>query len=85
MIVVKIELHSAITRQITTLGTMVIDNIGGTREKGNYRVRVGRKGSSIPEVQNKPLRVGSVTDYPRLSYNIWRLILRALQSAFPEG
>lgn len=32
----------------------------------------------------KAARTGHVGDYPRLSYNVWRLIIRALRSAFPE-
>lgn len=86
MIVVKIELHSAITKKITTLGTMIIDNIGGTNERRNYRVRVGNKKDvgNLSAIQTKPLRTGEVSNYPSLAYNVWRLVSRALLSAFPE-
>lgn len=33
---------------------------------------------------DKVLRKGEVHAYPRLAYNIWRLVMRALRSAFPE-
>ena len=86
MIVVKIELHSAVTKQITLLGSMIIDNIGGTNTKGNYRVRVGRKtdAENLNQIAQNPLRIGEVNDYPRLAYNVWRLVFRALKSTFPE-
>lgn len=86
MIVVKVELHSAQSKQISILGTAIISNVGGTRKKGNYDVRVGRKQDAhiLQDVYDKPLRTGHVKDYPRLSYNMWRLIIRALKSAFPE-
>lgn len=32
----------------------------------------------------KAARAGEVKDYPRLAYNVWRLIARAVLSAFPE-
>jgi hypothetical protein len=89
MIVVKVELHSAITGRVTELGRMIVANVGGTRKRGDYKVKVGRKragGEPIPneDVWAKPQRTGSVKDYPRLSYNVWRLISRAILSAFPE-
>lgn len=83
MIVLKLELHSARTGKVTELGRTVIFNEGdsATPKRGNYGVAVCRKGSTD---WRKPLRTGSVKDYPRLSYNVWRLVVRALRSAFPE-
>lgn len=86
MIVVKIELHSAVTNRITTLGTMIIHNVGGTAKRGNYEVCVGNKRDALDlrKVFNQPQRRGKVDDYPRAAYNVWRLVSRALRSAFPE-
>lgn len=87
MIVVKIELHSAITHKVTTIGQMVVANVGGTTERGDYRVHVANKrDADQPPVAwiNEAQRRGEVRDYPRLSYNVWRLIARAILSAFPE-
>jgi hypothetical protein len=91
MITVKIELwphgREADAREI---GRMYIANDGaGTRDRGNYRVAVCRRGSTaIPKPIHpagvKATRVGAVKNYPRLAYNVWRLIARALNSAFPE-
>ena len=84
MIVVKVELHGYHSKKITLLGQMIIGNEGGTDKRGDYSVKVGRKGSTLRQVYDKPLRLGTVTNYPRLSYNVWRLVMRALKEAFPE-
>lgn len=86
MLVVKVELHSAITGRVKLLGQTIIDNVGGTKELGDYRVRVGHKKDcmNLREIVKKPLRVGEVKNYPRLSYNVWRLVIRGLLAAFPE-
>lgn len=86
MIIVRIELHSARTRKVTQIGEMWIDNIsrtGNDSKRGNYRVRLLRRGTAAgygPKVQ----REGQVYDFPRLSYNIWRLVFRALKSVLTE-
>lgn len=87
MIVVKVELHSAVTGEVTEIGRTYIANDGtGTRERGNYKVKVCRKNSYNYSGWNsvKAAREGEVKDYPRLTYNMWRLIIRALKGAFPE-
>ena len=52
MIVVKVELHSAVTGEIQTLGTAIIDNVTsperhreGRGRLGDYRTRAFRKGA----------------------------------------
>lgn len=93
MLVVKIELWSAVTGKVEEIGRMYIGNDGTARGKrGNYDVKVTRKGSekstgwkTFRGWKNvKATRTGRVEDYPRSSYNVWRLITRALKSAFPE-
>ena len=89
MLVVKVELHSARTGNVETLGVMLIDNVSGHGQgaddpRADYRVRVGRKGSTLVQAASSPLRTGEVWNYPRLRYNVWRLVSRALRSAFPE-
>ena len=91
MIIVTIELRSAITGDTETLGVMHICNdcTSMNPSRGNYDVRVGNKKDAVAldhlAIQEKPQRAGRVLNYPRLSYNVWRLVLRALKSAFPEG
>lgn len=88
MIKVKIVLESAITHKETLIGEMTIaNNAGGTRDRGNYNVAVARKNSwaeGFGRMIRNPLRTGRVDNYPRLSYNVWRLVVRAILAAFPE-
>lgn len=39
MLVVKVELHSAITGETTEIARMIIHNEGGTKSSGDYGVR----------------------------------------------
>lgn len=88
MIVVTVELHSAITGAKTVLGKAIIHNVGtfGNGSRADYAVKVGNKNDvdDLKKVYAKPQRTGEVLHYPRLSYNVWRLVIRALRSAFPE-
>ena len=80
MIVVRVELHSAITGKKSELARMIVDNIGGTRQSGNYRCRALRGRSSDALDRREVQREGRVNDYPRLQLHIWNLIARALSS-----
>jgi hypothetical protein len=82
VLLVRVELHSARTGRVTEIGRMRIYNDGTSRveARGNYRVDVMRKGPPWHWVQ----RCGSVCDFPRKSYSVWRLVLRALAAAFPK-
>lgn len=74
MIVVKVELHSAITGKVTEIGRALIVNDGtGTKDRGNYTINIMRKGS-----KNIVQKQSVVKNYPRLSYPVWELIRRAL-------
>lgn len=97
MIVVKLELWPCGDEsRATEIGRTYIANDGtGTLERGDYKVAVCRRGTTdvprevYPEDypltdEPKATRSGSVKNYPRLAYNVWRLITRALLSAFPE-
>ena len=94
MIVVKIELWSAVTHERCEIGRMYIANDGRRSLEypalGDYTAAVCRRGSEkVPAPLDpdgpKATRTAEVRDYPRLSYNVWRLVLRALRGAFPEG
>lgn len=76
MIVVKIELHSAIhPSRSKEIGRMVISNDGtGTDELGSYNVELMRRGT-----KDKVLRQGLIQNYPRHAYTVWELVRRALQ------
>lgn len=90
LITVKIELWPwGDEKRAREIGRMYIANVGGTVERGDYDVAVCRRGTmEVPQPVDpegpKATRSGEVKNYPRLSYNVWRLIARALLSAFPE-
>lgn len=89
MLVVKVELWSAVTGEREELSRMYIANKGdsGVPKRGNYKVAVCRKGvKTCPWYEDAPaaVREGEVLDYPRLSYSVWRLVTKALKSCFPE-
>lgn len=79
MILVKLELHSAITGKVTPLGTMVIANDGtGSRESGNYIAGLvskdGRRG-----------RQAKIAGHRRLSLSIWVLVAKALRALYHQA
>jgi len=73
MLVVKIELHSAVTGLVTTIATGTICNTGtGSPAQGNYRIELrdaaGRKWTS-----------GHIEEFPRKRLLAWDLLYRALE------
>ncbi|UIJ46905.1 hypothetical protein LZK98_08175 [Sphingomonas cannabina] len=82
MIVVRVELWSAVTGDVTELARMTLDNIGGTQQLGDYRVRTLR-GRSAEALQRAMLtggvqREGKVLRHPRLREHVWNLVAKAL-------
>ncbi len=88
MIVIKVELHSARTKDVTLLGTTIIHNVETSADGklADYEVCVGRKtdAGDLGKTFRNPLRRGTVKAHHRLTENIWRLVLKGLMSAFPE-
>ena len=86
MIVIRIELHSAITKKATTLHTIIVDTVkaheGGKRF--DYRARVWKRGVELLDLQmnptmlSKPLREGLVEEHSRDSYPVPNLLWKAL-------
>lgn len=78
--VVTIHLVSARTGSVEEIGRMHIFNERfHSSRRADYGVKVMRRGT-----KDKVQRTGEVSNWPRQSYNVWRLVLRALMSAFPE-
>lgn len=75
MIVVKIELHSASTGQVSELGRVEIINDGtGTVGRGNYRVRrIGKHRRRLGEEAR-------VENHARKSRTIFNLLRKALEA-----
>lgn len=94
MIVIKLEMWpGGDESRMYELGrTYVFNNGAGTARRRNYEVRVCRKNRngdySLTSKQivagHRCTRTARVDNWPSESYNIWRLILRCLMSAFPE-
>ncbi len=90
MIIVTIDLVSALTGNVTTLGRMVIANDGTEKDpnKGNYIFGVKRKDMieqhNLVPVAAHTSRSGRIVGHPRKSDVIWKLILRCLKAAYPE-
>ncbi|MGK7056913.1 hypothetical protein AB4853_10565 [Bradyrhizobium sp. 1050_B9_N1_2] len=78
MIVVRVELHSAITHKVTEIARMRIRNAGGTKDIGNYSVETMRGRSREQLDRGECQRGGEVKDYPRLRIHVWHLVARAL-------
>jgi hypothetical protein len=78
MIIVRVELHSAITRKVTEIARMKICNAGGSVERGNYYVATLRGRSKEQLDRGEVTREGDVRDYPRQSIHVWHLVARAL-------
>lgn len=97
MIVVKLEIWPGGSEgRAREIGRTYIANVGGSSQRGDYQAAVCRRGTSrVPaEISTASghdpgdapadTRSGQVHDYPRQSYNVWRLISRALRACFPE-
>ncbi|MFC3097334.1 hypothetical protein [Alteraurantiacibacter palmitatis] len=84
MIVVKVELHSAITGQVTEIGRMMINNVGGSASSGDYQARTyrGRSAETLARAmkRNEVTRKGKIEGHARLRLHVWHLIAKALAS-----
>lgn len=80
MITLQLDLHSKRTGKTTSLGSAVIINDGTSTDpkRGDYEISVARKNTG------QTLRRGKIKKFPRLSYNVWRMVARLLLEAFPE-
>lgn len=77
MILVKVELHSAITGKVTEIGrTEIFNDETGTNLSGSYGVRVMRRGT-----KDKVQRAAHVDKHGRLSQSVWVLVRKALVAA----
>lgn len=85
MIVVKVELHSAITGKVTEIARAVIHNVGGTNTHGDYKCFTlrGRDAEALEKNMRNcghHVRDGAVSAYPRLALHVWNLVARSLAS-----
>jgi hypothetical protein len=83
MIVVTVELHSAVDGRVELLGKAIIGNdLTGTPTRGNYRAFFGRAHQDdLKAIYLRPQRSSTVLNYPRRALNVWYLLARALHGA----
>lgn len=84
MIVVTVELHSAVTQEVTLLGKLVIANDGTSPEPttGHYHAFFGRrKQADVRRVMAMPMRKARILNFLRLRLGVWHLIRKALEEA----
>jgi hypothetical protein len=73
MLIVKIELHSAVTGQVTTIATGKIINPGsGSPTQGNYRVE-------LQDAAGRKWKSGHIEGFPRKRLIAWDLLYRCLE------
>lgn len=82
MIIVRVELWSAVTGDVTELARMTIDNVGGTHHLRDYRTRTlrGRSRQALDRalLNNTAQREGKVIGHPSLREHVWNLVAKAL-------
>lgn len=81
MIVVRVELWSAIDGEKTELARMHICNEGGTRTMGDYSVTTFRGRDEAALAKLSPMHSGRVYAHQRLSLHVWNLVRKALVAA----
>jgi hypothetical protein len=83
MIVVKVELWSAVDGSRQELARMMINNVGGGGDKRSYETRTyrGRSEKALHRamLNDTTTRRGKVKDHPALSQHIWNLVAKALK------
>lgn len=79
MIVVRVELHSAVTGRVTELGRMIIANQGTPGALRDYRVFAlrGRAREALDALQVQ--RHGAVLGWPSPRAHVWNLVAEALR------
>ena len=81
MIVIRVELWSAITGEKTELARMHIANDAtGTDRRSHYtgETFVGRSAADL--AKGRVSKRGAVRDWPRHDFHIWNLVARMLES-----
>jgi len=79
MIIVRFELHSAVTRQVTELARMEIVNDGtGSTSLRHYDVRTLKGRSTQALNRGVTQRECKIRDWPSERLHVWNLVTEAL-------
>jgi hypothetical protein len=90
MIVVRVELWSAITGKRSEIARAVIHNVGGTNTRGNYEFLSmrGRDAEALEanmravlKGKTKPVHQGGVNGHARLKEHVFNLVAKGLAAA----
>lgn len=78
MLLVRVELVSAITGRITEIARMRISNIGGSKTRGDYEAAVfwGRDKDQLS--YGRVHKRGQVAGHARVAEHVWHLVGKAL-------
>jgi hypothetical protein len=75
MLLIRVELHSAITGEVSEIARMRLYNTGeGTRERGDYVGEVYRGGSFETLDLETIHKSAEVKNWPRLRRHVWNLV-----------
>lgn len=78
MLVVRVELWSAVTGEKTEIARSYIANIGGSHDLGDYEI-VTFRGRDAKALDRKTVqRRAFVRQHPRLRDHVWTLVAKAL-------
>lgn len=84
MIVIRVELWSAIDGQKTEIARAMIHNVGGDTKVGDYQGETyrGRSTDALNHAMRKQqvTRSGTVTGHRRLDLHVWHLVAKMLAS-----
>jgi len=84
MIVIRVDLHHAVKGGVTRLLTLTLSNTGTHPQRpsrGDYRVRMGRKGQEcVRDVHRNPTRETFVRDHARKTAPVIELVRKAISA-----
>jgi hypothetical protein len=80
MLIVKVELHSAVTGLVTEIARMKIVNNGfGNARRGNYETTTYRGRGADLDLK-MIARTGFISNWPRQSRHVWELVMKSLHA-----
>lgn len=80
MIVVRVELWSAVTGKVTELARMHVSNVGGTMASRNYHGEAFTGRSTEALDRHHVQREGDVASWPSQRVHVWNLVAAMLKS-----
>ena len=83
MIIVRVELHSAVDGSVRELARMYITNVGGTHTLRDYKVQTlrGRSKEQLDQAarERSYTHQGEVVKHRSLALHVWHLVGKALK------